>query len=314
MLNDFSDYFGISVYDLGTTLIELGRVFSFDKDSVFLPPPDLKLFVTRFVDRLQLGSKKTIVEKFCFRLVDSMKRNWIQTGRHPAGILGAAMYISSNMLDLPRSKNDIARIVNIAEQTLEKRISEFNLTDTSFITNIESNSPDCLVNFESRSKETEECRDPPAYTAVTANSNRKIKFMEPVPYRSKIYSYFNASQHRINKIKRSMMCIDLICFMPKTLTRIRYVEDKLLLRKILVKSQEIKTREDFSASYLKKDMICVRKKDAFENVVVDVIHSIRFKNTGKRIVFTKEFFGIVDCMRIIFFKLYILYIRARSIH
>lgn len=55
---------------------------------------DPSLYLHRFAARLQLGKKLAKVADTALQLVKSMKRDWLQTGRRPAGICGAALYIA----------------------------------------------------------------------------------------------------------------------------------------------------------------------------------------------------------------------------
>merc|ERR1711976_781214 len=60
-----------------------------------------------------------------------MNEDWILTGRHPAGICGATLYLSSHIHHVPCSKSDIFNSVHIAHQTILKRIMEFFFTKSA---------------------------------------------------------------------------------------------------------------------------------------------------------------------------------------
>ena len=60
-------------------------------------PVDPSLYIHRFADRLDFGRQMHAVANTALRLVASMKRDWIQTGRRPSGICGAAIYIAAHI-------------------------------------------------------------------------------------------------------------------------------------------------------------------------------------------------------------------------
>ena len=55
-----------------------------------LPIVDPSLYITRFADRLDYGDKTQVVVKDANRLAQRMNRDWLQTGRRPAGICAAS--------------------------------------------------------------------------------------------------------------------------------------------------------------------------------------------------------------------------------
>jgi transcription factor IIIB subunit 2 len=63
-----------------------------------------------------------------------MKRDWMQTGRKPSGICGAALYTAALSHGIKCSKTDIVNIVHICEATLTKRLIEFGDTEAASLT------------------------------------------------------------------------------------------------------------------------------------------------------------------------------------
>ena len=73
-------------------------IFAFgDKFWLTFRPVDPSLFLHRFAARMGFGQKMHQVANTALRLVQSMKRDWLQTGRRPAGICGAALYIAGHI-------------------------------------------------------------------------------------------------------------------------------------------------------------------------------------------------------------------------
>ena len=58
------------------------------------------------------------------RIVSRMNRDWIQTGRRPAGICGAALMVAARLHGFNRTRKEIIRVVHICEVTLRKRYVE----------------------------------------------------------------------------------------------------------------------------------------------------------------------------------------------
>eukprot|EP00027_Filamoeba_sp_ATCC50430_P008846 CAMPEP_0168550830 /NCGR_PEP_ID=MMETSP0413-20121227/5851_1 /TAXON_ID=136452 /ORGANISM="Filamoeba nolandi, Strain NC-AS-23-1" /LENGTH=350 /DNA_ID=CAMNT_0008581321 /DNA_START=568 /DNA_END=1620 /DNA_ORIENTATION=+ len=82
-----------------------------------------------------------------------MKRDWIQTGRRPAGICGAGLLIAARLHGFRRTQKEIVQVVRICDVTLRKRLNEFEETPTGGLTAHEFDE----VDLEG------EC-DPPAFT------------------------------------------------------------------------------------------------------------------------------------------------------
>jgi hypothetical protein len=89
-----------------------------------------------------------------------MRRDWIQTGRRPAGICGAALLIAGKLHGFRRTQREIIHVVKICDVTLRKRLDEFETTPTADLTPEE---------FENTDLETE-C-DPPAFVRIVHNHN-----------------------------------------------------------------------------------------------------------------------------------------------
>ncbi|XP_059063806.1 transcription factor IIIB 60 kDa subunit [Cryptomeria japonica] len=63
-----------------------------------------------------------------------MKRDWMQTGRKPSGVCGAALYISALSHGFGCTRADVVGIVHICEATLTKRLIEFENTESGSLT------------------------------------------------------------------------------------------------------------------------------------------------------------------------------------
>lgn len=60
-------------------------------------PVDPSLYLDRFAKKLGFKEKTGQVVETALHLVASMKRDWMQTGRRPSGICGAALYLAAHI-------------------------------------------------------------------------------------------------------------------------------------------------------------------------------------------------------------------------
>ncbi|XP_042435443.1 transcription factor IIIB 90 kDa subunit-like isoform X2 [Zingiber officinale] len=130
LLIDFSDYLKINVYVLGAMFLQLCKTLNLLEHLIVLKIVDPSFFIHRFTKRL-LGKKNDAVSELALRLVASMKRDWMQTGKKPNGLCGAALYISVHSHGLNYSKSDIVSAVHICEATLNRRLIEFENNESN---------------------------------------------------------------------------------------------------------------------------------------------------------------------------------------
>ena len=67
-------------------------------------------------------------------LIAQMKRDWMQTGRRPAGVCGAALWLACHIHDVPISRKDVIKVVSIGESTMMHRITELRNTAAGAMT------------------------------------------------------------------------------------------------------------------------------------------------------------------------------------
>ncbi|KAK9267542.1 hypothetical protein L1049_009970 [Liquidambar formosana] len=123
LLIDFSMHLKTNVYVLGAVFLQLCKLLRLEEHPIVQKPIDPSLFIHRFAD-LRPASL----------IITSMKRDWMQTGRKPSGLCGAAIYISALSHGFKYSKLDIVRAVHICEATLAKRLIEFENTTSGSLT------------------------------------------------------------------------------------------------------------------------------------------------------------------------------------
>jgi transcription factor IIIB subunit 2 len=68
-----------------------------------IPVIDPSLFIHRFCNKLEFGEEQKKVENTAIRLIQSMNRSWMTTGRRPNGLCGAAILISAKIHGFKRT-------------------------------------------------------------------------------------------------------------------------------------------------------------------------------------------------------------------
>lgn len=155
MLLDFSDILQTSVYSLGGTFLRLTQLLNLE-----LPLVDPSFYIGRFGSKLEFAEKTQQVVNSALRIAARMKRDWIVTGRRPAGVCAAALIVSARMHGFRRTERQVVRVVHICEATLKRRLNEFAATPSSQLS---------LEEFEGIWLE-QEC-DPPSYAVSKGKSS-----------------------------------------------------------------------------------------------------------------------------------------------
>lgn len=146
MLIDFSDVVQTNVYVLGAVFLQLCRLLRLEQHPLISKPIDPSLFIHRFADKLNFGRRMHAVANTALRLVASMKRDWMQTGRRPSGVCGAALWVAALLHGYERTKRDVVAVVHVGEATLRKRVTEFENTPSAQLS---------IDEFDARAKDYE---------------------------------------------------------------------------------------------------------------------------------------------------------------
>jgi transcription initiation factor TFIIIB Brf1 subunit/transcription initiation factor TFIIB len=129
LLIDFSDITQTRSNKIGIEFLKFTKLLNFS-----LPITDPSLFIHRFATKMRLGSKKNSVAMSALRLLARMKRDWINTGRRPTGLCGAALMIASKMHGFKKSHKEISKLVRIGSVSLKNRLREIDNTSISILT------------------------------------------------------------------------------------------------------------------------------------------------------------------------------------
>lgn len=129
LLIDFAEKLRENVFVLGATYLKFVKLLSLQ-----LPVIDPSLYIHRFAAQMDLGDQVQSVANTALRLVARMRRDWIQTGRRPAGICGACLLIASRVHGFRRTRAEVQQIVRVTDVTLRNRLAEFENTPSSLLT------------------------------------------------------------------------------------------------------------------------------------------------------------------------------------
>ncbi|KAG4915717.1 hypothetical protein JHK87_053274 [Glycine soja] len=119
LLIDFSNYLRTDVYVLGAVFLQLCQVLRLGEHPIVQKPVDPSLFIHRYTKNLLKRGSKAVSDT-ALAIVASMKRDWMQTGRKPSGLCGAALYISALAHGIKCSKPDIVEELNTMAKEHEK--------------------------------------------------------------------------------------------------------------------------------------------------------------------------------------------------
>ncbi|KAI8623670.1 hypothetical protein F5Y19DRAFT_457873 [Xylariaceae sp. FL1651] len=162
MLIDFAELVHINVYELGHVFKDLSNIYSFQNNNVrSIIPEDLMM---RFAEKLDFGEFTNKIAADATRLCQRMGRDWMVMGRRPSGICGACLLMAARMWNFRRTVREIVYVVKVTTHTIEQRLDEFTVTESSNLS-IE----DFLTHefLESR-------HDPPSFYKKSAEWQEKI--------------------------------------------------------------------------------------------------------------------------------------------
>lgn len=125
-------------------------------------PVDPESLIYRFAKQLEFGATTMHVASEAVRIVQRMSRDWMLTGRRPAGICGAALILAARMNNFRRTVREVVYIVKVTELTIHQRLNEFKATESGDLT---------VDQF--RSVQLEGSSDPPAFTRSKEGRRRQ---------------------------------------------------------------------------------------------------------------------------------------------
>ncbi|KAJ5577657.1 uncharacterized protein N7459_006621 [Penicillium hispanicum] len=153
MLIDFADVLMINVFKLGRTYKALLDELRLGGNVFLMNPIDPESLIYRFAKQLEFGPSTMPVAGEAVRIVQRMNRDWMTTGRRPAGLCGAALILAARMNNFRRTIREVVYVVKVTEITISHRLAEFGATESGDLT---------VDQF--RSVQLENAHDPPSFT------------------------------------------------------------------------------------------------------------------------------------------------------
>ncbi|KAI9724340.1 MAG: hypothetical protein M1812_000408 [Candelaria pacifica] len=129
MLIDIAQVLSINVF-------KLGRIY---KDMISqlhmsLPKVVPEHLIYKFATKLEFEEKTMKVAEDAVVIMGRMSRDWMTDGRRPAGLCGACLILAARMNNFRRSVREVVYVVKVTDVTINLRLGEFNMTDTSDLT------------------------------------------------------------------------------------------------------------------------------------------------------------------------------------
>ncbi|XP_076464802.1 transcription factor IIIB 90 kDa subunit-like [Babylonia areolata] len=150
-LPDILFHFLVDVFALGRMFVHIARGLH---QNISLCSVDPCLYMERYANVLEFGERQKEVCRSALRLVQRMKRDWMHTGRKPAGLCGAALLVAARMHDFNRTLKEMISVVRVCKATIRKRLMEFGDTPTGQMS---------VEEFDSADLDRLEEQDPPSF-------------------------------------------------------------------------------------------------------------------------------------------------------
>jgi transcription factor IIIB subunit 2 len=123
LLVDVADHIDCGIFELAATALRLCAAM---KD--YLPVIDPTLYVDRFTDELKFGRLAPDIKQSAIQIIRRLDRDWIQTGRKPAGVCGAAIILAAKIHHIDVTGETIRKCARVCMATINKRLREIGRT------------------------------------------------------------------------------------------------------------------------------------------------------------------------------------------
>ncbi|GKU04363.1 transcription factor iiib [Fusarium langsethiae] len=162
MLIDLADLVQLNVFKLGRIFKKLNEVVPIGNDGLIpVYPEDL---IWRFATKMEFHQDTAKVAEDAVRLVKRMSRDWMVMGRRPSGICGACLLMAARMHNFRRTVREVVYIVKVTNHTIQNRLQEFKVTESSRMSVEDFLKQDFL----------ESSHDPPSFYKQTAEYKKQL--------------------------------------------------------------------------------------------------------------------------------------------
>ena len=133
------------------------------------PVIEVEPLILKFARKLEFGNQYRKVAEDAVKILKRMKRDWMVTGRRPAGLCGACIILAARMNNYRRTVREVVYVVKVADMTIAKRLEEFERTRSSTLTVEEFRKYGLLLKTQ---------HDPPAMYDAARRKEKKRKLAE----------------------------------------------------------------------------------------------------------------------------------------
>lgn len=134
LLIDISELLRLNVFRLGEVYKDLCAVLYLGGKLGTQNLVEVESLIMKYCRRLEFGDATRQVAEDAVKIVRRMKRDWIVTGRHPAGLCGASIILAARMNNFRRSVREVVYVAKVADMTISSRMKEFNMTRSAAMT------------------------------------------------------------------------------------------------------------------------------------------------------------------------------------
>ncbi|KAM3421755.1 Transcription factor IIIB 60 kDa subunit [Cercospora zeina] len=136
LLMDIAELLQINVFRLGEVYKDMCRELYITQDHSVGHQHlvELEPLIYKYCDKLQFAEKTKDVASDALKIIRRMNRDWIVSGRHPAGLCGACIILAARMNNFQRTVREVVFVSKVADVTIAKRVEEFRRTKASGLT------------------------------------------------------------------------------------------------------------------------------------------------------------------------------------
>lgn len=136
MLIDISELLRMNVFRLGEVYKDLCRELYLDGGGGVGTQHlvEVESLIMKYCRKLEFRDATRQVAEDAAKIIRRMKRDWMVTGRHPAGLCGACIILAARMNNFRRSIREVVWVAKVADVTIAKRVEEFRRTKSAAFT------------------------------------------------------------------------------------------------------------------------------------------------------------------------------------
>lgn len=164
LLMDIAELIQINVFRLGEVYKDMCKDLYMNNESVgHQHLVELEPLIYKYCDKLQFAEKTKDVAEDALKIIRRMNRDYIVSGRHPAGLCGACIILAARMNNFQRTVREVVFVSKVADITIAKRVEEFRRTKSSGLS---------IDDFRKYANRIKDQHDPPSSFAEEARARK----------------------------------------------------------------------------------------------------------------------------------------------